>query len=132
MMNLVLNHQSISKHAYDNAQISLEIDYVTLPDCCLFVEGSRELSSSYSRVYVGTLALNVFHVEVRQYNFFQNNPILLILLHQHGHLKHQTLILCQQYARNLNLKSFLHLCETRDRLNTDVIGPTLAPCGRCF
>ena len=96
MMNLVLNHQSISKHAYDNAQISLEIDYVTLPDCCLFVEGSRELSSSYSRVYVGTLALNVFHVEVRQYNFFQNNPILFILLHQHGYLKHQTLVLRPQ------------------------------------
>ena len=72
-------------------QKSLKIDYTTLPDYCLFVEGSCEFSSSYSRVYVGTLALNVFHVEVRQYNLFQNNPILLVLLHQHGYSKHQTL-----------------------------------------
>ena len=100
------------------------------PDHYLFVEGSRELSTSYSRVYVGAIALSVFHVQVRQYDLFQNNAMLLVLIHQHGYLKHQTLVLCHQEARNLKLKSFLYLCETGHHLNTDAIATTLAPCGR--
>ena len=44
------------------------MDYATPPGHYLFMEGSRELSSSCSRVHVDTLALSVFHIKVRQCN----------------------------------------------------------------
>lgn len=111
--------------------MSLKIDYDTIPVHCLFVQGSRELSRSCSRVYVGTLAPNDFHVEVCQYNSFQNNPTMFVI-HQRGYLTYQKLVLCQQLAQNLKLKLFLYLRETRHQLNTDVITPTLAPGNKCF
>ena len=111
--------------------MSLKINHDTIPVNCLFVQGSRELLRSCSRVYVGTFTRNNFHVEICQYNLFQNNPTMFVK-HQRGFLTYQKLVLCQQLAQNLKLKSFLYLRETRHQLNTDVITPTLAPCNKCF
>ena len=51
-----------------DASRSLKIHYATFSDHYLFMEGSNELSSSCSRVYVDNLALNILHIEAYQYN----------------------------------------------------------------